>query len=121
MSKTWVLDTETKGTGAHIAPLESRAREGEKELALVQLERGPRAPRADTPAPARTRFRVIDVLGAGVVGDDLEAREAVAVLANMRSALDARVYVRAGEQGRWRLLSLADTRRLWQLARERDV
>ena len=119
MAKTWVLDTETKGTGAHIAPLSTRERTGEKELAIVQLERAPRAPQQPQPAP-RTRFRVIDVLGASVVGEELDVRHAVAALAKMRSALDARVYVRASEDARWRLLSLADTRRLWQLARERD-
>jgi hypothetical protein len=115
MAKTWVLDTETKGTGAHIAPLKSRARGGEKELALVQLERPPRPPQAPVEEP-HTRFRVIDVMSASVVGEDLDARDAVQELAKMRSALDARVYVRSRPDARWRLLSLADTRQLWELA-----
>ena len=120
MAKTWVLDTETKGTGAHIAPLSPRAKQGEREkqLALVQLERGPR------PAPApeeqkSTRFRVVDVMSGAIVGEELDARSAVAALEQMRSALDARVYVRASPGGRWRLLSLGDTRRMWELARAR--
>ena len=119
MAKTWVLDTETKGTGAHIAPLPEggRERSREAELALVQLARPPRPPRPSEPPPKAT-FRVVDVLGGEVLGEDLDAREAVETLAGMRSALDARVYLRHGENGRWRLLSLGDTRRLWALARD---
>ncbi len=119
MAKTWVLDTETKGTGAHVVPLSDAPRggAGEAELALVQLARPPRATRPSEP-PAKASFRVVDVLGRNVLGEDLDARETVATLAGMRSALDARVYLRHGAGTRWRLLSLADTRRLWALARD---
>src|ERR1700751_3018431 len=117
MAKTWVLDTETKGTGAHIAPLKSRARASEKELALVQLERAPRPPGLPEETP-QTTFRVVDVMSATVLGEDLDARAAAAELARMRSPLDARVYRRTGPEARGRLLSLADTRRLWVLSRD---
>ena len=118
VAKTWVLDTETKGTGAHIAPLPDAARKGagEAELALVQLTRPQRTPRPSEP-PAKTTFKVVDVLGGEVLGENLDAREAVQTLAGMRSALDARVYLRRGSEARWRLVGLADTRRLWTLAR----
>jgi len=119
MAKTWVLDSETKGTGAHIAPLRDAAhgRSREAELALVQLARPPRPPRPSEPPPKAT-FKVVDVLSGEVLGEDLDAREAVTELAGLRSALDARVYLHHGENDRWRLLSLGDTRRLWSLARE---
>jgi len=119
MAKTWVLDTETKGTGAHIAPLPEGGRKGagEAELALVQLARPPRPVRPSEP-PAKASFRVVDVLSGETLGEDLDARETVDTLAGIRSALDARVYLRHGPATRWRLLSLADTRRLWGLARE---
>jgi hypothetical protein len=118
MAKTWVLDTETKGTGAHIAPLPDGARKGtgEAELALVQLTRPARPARPSEPR-AKTTFKVVDVLAGEVLGEDLDARQAVETLGGMRSALDARVYVRRGPEARWRLLGLADTRRLWTLAR----
>jgi len=119
MAKTWVLDSETKGTGAHIAPLPDggRDRGREAELALVQLARPPRPERPSEPPP-RASFRVVDVFGGEVLGEDLDAREAVDALGELRSALDARVYVRHAAGARWRLLTLADTRRLWTLARE---
>lgn len=119
MAKTWVLDTETKGTGAHVVPLSDAPRggAGEAELALVQLTRPPR-PSRPSETPAKTTFRVVDVLGGEALGEDLDARETVETLAGMRSALDARVYLHHGPGTRWRLLSLADTRRLWGLARD---
>ena len=53
MGKTWVLDTDTKGTGARIVPLEDVLAKPEPEP-----ERRPRKRRAappDPPAPARPR------------------------------------------------------------------
>jgi hypothetical protein len=54
MGKVWVLDTETKGTGAHVAPLEKAGRDpaGEAE----RVSRRPRSrptPEARRPRPAR--------------------------------------------------------------------
>ncbi len=118
MAKTWVLDTETKGTGAHIAPLDAGAKpKPEPELELVTLERAPRTPEAAA-APAPLSFKVIDVLGARVLGEDIDARAAVDLLAGMRSVLDARIYVWSESRARWRLLTLAEHRSLWRF-RER--
>jgi hypothetical protein len=119
MAKTWILDTETKGTGAHIAPLPGkRAHHAAPEaaLALVQLARPPR-PEPEPEAPAQApRFKLVDVPSGLVLGENLDAHATVEELAQMRSALDARVYVWAPERRRWRLLSLADTRALWRMA-----
>ena len=119
MAKTWVLDTETKGTGAHVVPLSDAAPGGarEAELALVQLTRPPRTT-GPSEAPAKATFRVVDVLSGEELGEELDARETVETLAGMRSALDARVYLHHGAGTRWRLLSLTDTRRLWTLAQD---
>jgi hypothetical protein len=116
MAKTWVLDTETKGTGAHIAPLNSEQRDrfasgGERELALVTLERPPRP--VEEPVHEAQRFRVVDVLGAQVLGEGIGVRETLALLAGMRSALDARISVWVPDSERWRLLSLEEHRTLW--------
>ncbi len=118
MAKTWVLDTETKGTGAHVEPLRDARRGPEKELSLTRFKAPPRAP-AVTAAPGPRRFRVVDVLGGGLLADDVGIEAALAALEPLRNALDARVYVRSGEGARWRLLTLAQTRALWDYSRRR--
>ena len=119
MAKTWVLDTETKGTGAHVAPLSDGAHRRRRRGGARARTADPAAAGAPSVrAPAKTTFRVVDVLSGEALGEDLDARETVETLAGMRSALDARVYLHHGPGTRWRLLSLADTRRLWALARD---
>jgi len=44
MAKTWVLDTETKGTGAHVVPLEK-----------AQSKPAPKRRRVARPAPSQPR------------------------------------------------------------------
>ncbi|MCW3031213.1 MAG: hypothetical protein JWM66_1346 [Solirubrobacterales bacterium] len=115
MAKTWVLDTETKGTGAHIAPL--RPADGKpapaRELSLVTLERPVRASAAE-PAVATTRLKVVDILGARTLGEDVDIRQAVRLLEGVRSVLDVRVFVRARPSDRWRLLGLDELKALWR-------
>ena len=115
MARTWRLDTETKGTGAHIAPLE-RAPEGgreERELATVTLERPPR--RVEPPAPAGPlTFKVLDVRSSEVLAEGIDARETVELLEGVGSVVDIRIYVWMQRAGRWRLLTLDEQRALWQ-------
>jgi hypothetical protein len=116
MARTWVLDTETKGTGAHMAPLETAARRAgeERELSTVVLKRSP--PRKAAPvSPAAQSFKVVDVLSGQVLAQDVGAREAVSALGKLRSVLDARVSVWAEPAGRWKLLSLDEQKALWRL------
>ena len=122
MAKTWVLDTETKGTGAHIAPLQKRGQGGEREreLSLVDLERPGRTPAPPAP-PQPLRFKVVDVMGARVLAEGASAREAVEVLEGMRSVIDARIYVWAPERGRWRLLGLDEAKALWSFRGRLDA
>ncbi len=118
MAKTWVLDTETKGTGAHIAPLDDdRPRKRERELDLVTFERPSPTP-TEPAAREPLRLKVVDVLGARVLGEDVDVREAVRLLEGLRSALDARIYARERDSGRWRLLSLDEVKALWRFRRD---
>jgi hypothetical protein len=119
MGKTWVLSSETKGTGAHVAPLSepADAPRREDELALVTLDRGPRPIAAPEP-PASLRFKVVDVMGARVVGEDVSMREAVALLSGARSVLDVRISVWEPSRRRWRILSLPEAKSLWRFRRE---
>ena len=103
MAKTWVLDTETKGTGAHIAPL-PRAREepaSERELALFLFKRPPRPlPSQEPELPLR--FKVVDVMSARVLAEGIGARATVDLLEDMRSVTDVRIFVWIETTGRWR-------------------
>jgi hypothetical protein len=114
MAKTWVLDSETKGTGAHVAPLPTGPPARERELSVTRFRPPPREP-APPPARAPRSFKVVDVLGNRVIADDVPAARAIAALAQLRKALDARVYVREPGAARWRLLTLGETRALWEL------
>jgi hypothetical protein len=53
-------------------------------------------------------------MSARVLGEDIEAREAVGLLEDMNSVLDARVFVWAPGTRRWRLLSLDEQKALWR-------
>ncbi len=44
MAKVWVLDTETKGTGANMVPLEKVLREAGAEAGTPTRSRAPSAP-----------------------------------------------------------------------------
>src|SRR5438874_4735423 len=113
MAKTWILDSETKGTGAHMTPLEDALAKprSERDLSLVKLERAP-APAQEPAPPEPLRFRVVDVMSARVLGEDIDAREAVGLLEGMHSVLDARIFVRSPGTGRWRLLGLDEQKAL---------
>jgi hypothetical protein len=113
VAKAWILDTETKGTGAHIAPLKGDSPRDERELATVVFERPPR--RVETPEPAPRAFKVVDVRSARVLAEGADTRETLELLANMSSVVDARVYVWAPANERWRLLTLAEQKTLWEL------
>jgi hypothetical protein len=114
MAKTWVLDSETKGTGAHVAPLSRRPAAAERELSLARFRAPPRKPAAP-PARRPRRFKVVDVMANRVIAEDVLAAGAIEALAELRKAVDARIYVREPDSPRWRLLTLAETRALWDL------
>jgi hypothetical protein len=121
MAKIWRLDTETKGTGAHVVPLEPvlERTPADEELATVTLERPPR--RIEQPAPlAPLTFRVLDIRSGEVLGEGTDTRETIDLLTGVRSVLDVRIYVWMQRAGRWRLLTLAEQRALWRF-RERTA
>ena len=120
VAKTWILDTETKGTGAHIAPLNDGRPRPERELATVSFDRPPR-PVVEPAPPAPRLFKVVDVMSARVLADGADTRETLKLLAGMRSVVDARIYVWAPGSDRWRLLSIAEQRALWQLRNREPI
>jgi hypothetical protein len=122
MSKVWVLDTETKGTGAEMVPLETlleRRRSASSrdriEVICRKPDRRPKhaAEEDGRPAAEPHRFKVADAGSGRVLADDAEAREAVAALQGLRSVVDARIDVRDPATGDWRPLSMGEKKVLW--------
>ena len=112
--KIWVLDTETKGTGANVVPLESTLRKpaAPAEPLYVPPKRAPRPPEA--PEPRRPRsFKLVDVTSAEVLAEDVDTRAAIGVLERLGSVVDVRIYVRDETTGRWVLLTLGEHKALW--------
>src|SRR5271155_3693117 len=122
MRKTWILDTETKGTGAHVAPLEEALKRpsSEQELALVALERPPRASEPIEP-PAPLQFKIVDVRSSRVLAEGVSARATVDLLEDIASVVDIRIYVWMREAERWRLLTFAEQKALWEFRRQARV
>lgn len=118
MAKTWVLDSETKGTGAHVVPLAETEEEPPRTARPEAVRVPPRASRRPVPPPpppAPRRFRVVDLMTRRVLADDVDARGAIDALRGVRSIVDADVQVSDGDELGWRRLSLAAQKRLWAL------
>jgi hypothetical protein len=116
MGKTWVLHTETKGTGANMVPLERvTGRSSSPEPLVVPPKSQPRKPPEPQPSAPR-RFRVVDVMTRQVLVDDGGARETIDALADVRSLIDVNVYVWQEERNRWRLLTFGERQAMRELA-----
>lgn len=114
MGKTWILDSETKGTGAHVVPLEKALKRpsSEQDLAVVTFEGPPLASESIEP-PAPLSFKVVDIRSSQVLAEDVSARATVELLEGVGSVVDVRIYVRPQPGKRWRLLTLAEQKALW--------
>jgi hypothetical protein len=117
---TWVLDTETKGTGAEMVPLErleerKRLKPARRRLRVVAPDQPVREEPAAEPEapPAPRRFRVVNVLTRQVLVEDAGISEALEALRTVDSVVDVNVYVRGSEQEDWRPLTISERRTLW--------
>lgn len=114
MGKVWVLDTETKGTGANMVPLDRVLHSDSRSVpgfALPALK--PPAPKPAEPRAPR-QFKVVDVLTRKVLADGADARSTIGVLEQVRSIVDVTIWVWQPEDERWRMLSLEEARTLWE-------
>jgi hypothetical protein len=112
--KTWVLDTETKGTGANVVPLESTLRKpaGAAEPLYVPPKRAPRPPQPPAPRLPRS-FKIVDVTSGEVLAEDVDTRAAIGVLEGLGSVVDVRIYQWDDTTERWILLTLGEHKSLW--------
>ena len=117
-----MLDTETKGTGAEMVPLEraleQKRKRAPKGEAIEVVRETKRSPRPEEPAPARApaRFKVVDVLSRRVLAEDAGVRETVAALGAVRSIVDVNIYVWDPDAEDWRPLPLSRRRLLFSAA-----
>jgi hypothetical protein len=115
MSKTWVLDTETKGTGAQMVPLEKVLREPTGKPARRPV-RHPEPRPSPAPEPAKPRrFKVVDVMTREVLAEGSGTRATVDLLDGVRSLVDVAIYVWSDPLGRWQPLTFAESKMLWDL------
>jgi hypothetical protein len=125
--KVWVLDTETKGTGAEMVPLDKlreRNKSAPKEARVSVIRRRPgtgaeESGEIGTAAEPRQppRFKLVNAIEGRVVAEGVSAREIADRLGGMHSLVDARVYVWEPEPGEWRPLTLREQKRLWDASR----
>lgn len=111
----WVLDTETKGTGANMVPLERVLKHGREAVPGFTLpERRPQA--SDPPQPRQPyRFRITDLVTREVLADDVDARRAIQTLEDVRSIVDVSIYVWDEDAERWSRLAFGEAKALWDL------
>jgi hypothetical protein len=115
VGKVWVLDTETKGTGAEMVPLEKVLRrpgdEPERRRARPVPKPAPREKAAE-PAPPR-RFRVIDSLSRELLADDADSAATIELLRGVQQPVDVSIYVWEPHAEDWRLLTRRERSLLW--------
>lgn len=118
--KVWVLDTETKGTGAEMVPLDKVLRKPTSgEPLYVPPKREPRPPKE--PEPKRPRsFKIVDVTTGEVLGEHLSTRAAIAALEDVDSVVDVRIYAWDHGSERWILLTLGEQKALWEFRGRRE-
>jgi hypothetical protein len=118
MAKIWVLDTETKGTGATMVPLEKVLEQPRTDERILRIPRRKDAEEAGEPAAPEPRepyrFRVIDVMTRRVLAKDVDASATVDVLGGVRSVVDVAIDVWDPETGEWRRLTLDERKKLWK-------
>lgn len=121
MAKVWVLDTETKGTGAQMVPLEKTLRQPASEPARRRARPVPKPrPRDEPPEPTPPRrFRVIDARSRELLVDDSNAPDTLEVLRQVEQPVDVSVYVWEPKAETWRLLTNREKSLLWEFRRRR--
>ena len=95
MGRVWVLDTETKGTGAQMVPLDKvteNAGEPSGRPLFVPRRRRPPPPIDRAPREPR-RFKVVDIVSREVLAEGAGARATLELLGGIRSSVDVNVSV----------------------------
>jgi hypothetical protein len=118
LRKTWVLDTETKGTGAEMVPLDRLEKQSASKPFRPVTAPKPR-PRPEPAAAPREpwKFKVVDVMTQLVLAEGADTRATLEVLRGIRSIVDVRIYVWDAEAGDWQPLGFEEKKRLTDYAK----
>jgi hypothetical protein len=121
MARVWVLDTETKGTGAQMLPLEKVLKQPADEPERQRARPVPKPrPRQEKPEPAPPRrFKVVDALSRRVLAEDAEAPATLELLRGIDRLVDVSIYVWEPKADTWRLLTNRERKLLWELRARR--
>src|SRR4051812_48256581 len=114
--KTWILDTETKGTGAQMVPLDGRRAVEGRGVVVVEPKAKPEKP----PEPKLPRrFKVVDVMTRRVLAEGADTRTTVDLLEGVRSVVDVSIYVWEEKAQKWQQLTQREAHMLWALRKRR--
>ena len=113
--KVWVLDHETKGTGAEMVPLEKKVDPSRQGGGLVVVQEPRRKPERPPEPRGPRRFRVVDVMTREVLAEDADARTTVTLLEGVRSIVDVSIYVWEEKAAKWQQLTQREAHMLWDL------
>ncbi len=105
-----MLDTETKGTGAEVVPLDSRKAVKGRGVVVVEPKRR-REKRAEPKLPRR--FKVVEVMTRRVLADGADLRTTVDLLEGVRSIVDVSIQVWEPKAERWQQLTQREAHMLW--------
>ncbi len=130
--QVWVLDTETKGTGAEVVSLEKlqRQKRVHKRSDRVSVIRKDSAPESEAAvavteklpvdAPRPRRFKLVNVISGQLVAEDVGAREIVGLLEAVPSIADVHLYVWQPNEDRWRPLTFREKKAFWRFRSNND-
>jgi hypothetical protein len=113
--KVWVLDHDTKGTGAEMVPLEKKVDPSRQSGGLVVVQEPKRRPAQEPEPRGPRRFRVVDVMTRKVLADGADTRTTVELLEGVRSVVDVSIYVWEEKAAKWQQLTQREVQMLWGL------
>jgi hypothetical protein len=98
-----------------MVPLERVLTKPGSEPSPVRVLPRPQPRPAPAPEPRLPRrFKVVDVMTREVLAEDADTRSTVKLLEDVRSIVDVTIFVWQPEDERWRMLTLDESRALWQ-------
>lgn len=109
------METQTKGTGANMVPLERVLRQPGSDAVPGFVLPDLKPPPVEPPEPRGPRmFKVIDVMTRQVLAEGVDARATVTALEGLRSMVDVTIMVWEPDTDKWRMLTLGETKALWE-------